>query len=182
MDTSPQFTVDAGRTFRYQKGHRAYLDGGQDLGTPVPFTPEKRPEEAQQALILGIRVPAEMLVGRNTSKELLSVVLPHLSEPGKTYEARRAIEDRIGSMQLACYQRTGHQIICNFVCPKCNRRLGGQALRLGRDYYNQVMREAHEKSPGCLITVLRGVAAVCPHCGGRFVYTEERTLALLEDE
>jgi hypothetical protein len=89
MSNPRQFTDVAGRTLYYAKGCRVYVDGGDDVGTPVPYKPERYPRKEPQALTpprfpskglllendklssmlskyLGIRVPVEGLVGRET--------------------------------------------------------------------------------------------------------------------
>jgi len=199
MNEPQKFTDQAGRTFQYVRGHRVYLDGGEDIGTPVPYPAKYYPDELPPLLPdslspnpvlllekrrlskvlekrLGVRVPVTTLLACKDGVQEENAVMMLLPEPGKTHEERQALGRRITDLGMFCYRWTMHEVICDFVCLNCDRRLGAEALRLAKEYNLRVMRDAHARSQGMLITVWPDTAAVCPHCGERYVYTDTRTL------
>jgi hypothetical protein len=204
MSSSRQFTDAAGRTFHYSSGRRIYVDGGDDLGTPVPHQPERYPPIEPRPLtspkatsaghlletnklhsflanILGIEVPRDRLLACETAGDLLDVVLPLLPELGATYEERKAVEDKISRMGLASYQWAMHRVICSFECVICGRRLGAEALRLGAQHFATLLDNLHKNYPGKLISIRRDTHAVCPGCGNRYFYTNQQILVQVED-
>lgn len=204
MSGSRQFTDAAGRTFYYSDGRRIYVDGGEDIGTPVPHKPERYPpteprpltppkapttglllekEKLRSMLLkyLGIPVPGERLLACQTAGDLLGVVLPLIPALGGTYEERKAVETKISRIGLASYTWAMHRVICSFECVICGEQLGAQALRLGARHFTALLDDLHKNHRERLISIRRDTYAVCPRCGSPYCYTDQRSLARLED-
>src|SRR5690348_14638249 len=139
MSASRQFADATGRAFHYLAGRRIYVDGGNDIGTPVPYKPERylqmdrRPATSPKSptaghileteklhsmlsKYLGVRVPGDHLLPCETAGDLVGVVFPLIPEPGATYEERRALEDKISRIGLAAYEWAKHRVICSSEC------------------------------------------------------------------
>jgi hypothetical protein len=194
--SKPQnFTDQSGRTFQYVQGTRVYFDGGKDIGTPVPYPPKYYPDELPPAPTaslspspglllemrrlsrllekrLGVRVPVTTLLLCENLLQLENAVMILLPEPGKTHEERRALGRRIADLGVFCHAWTRHDIICDFVCLKCHRRLGAKALRLAKEEHNRRLCSAHARFPGTLINLAPGPAAICAYCGKSYAYAD----------
>ncbi len=193
-----QFTDLAGRKFHYAFGRRVYLDGGADVGTPVPFLPQSyvRPEPRKRnpspspapglllyyrklssnlEKFLGIAVSVETLL---SYEGLIGIVLQLLPE-GRTYEERQELREKIARIAGVSRKWAMHQVTAKFVCCSCKRCLGFEALRLGKEFCDQWLEEAHHRCPDRLITVLPpGISAVCHHCGSKYWETQSEEMTL----
>jgi hypothetical protein len=119
---------------------------------------------------LGVRVAAERLEETKTTGDLLSVVLPLLPAPGRTYLERRTVEDRVARIQMASYRRTRRDVIFNFVCLRCHNRLGAEAVRLANGRWLAFLMNAEGASAPLVGRLIRDLHAVCPSCGCDYTY------------
>ena len=119
---------------------------------------------------LGVRVAAGRLEEAKTTGELLSVVLPLLPAPGRTYLERRTVEDRVARIQMASYRRTRRDVILNFVCLRCHKRLGAQAVHLANEAWLAFLMDATGAYAPAVGRLIRDLHAVCPSCGCEYTY------------
>ncbi len=120
---------------------------------------------------LGIRVAAERLEERKTFGDLLSIVLPLLPAPGRTYLEQRTLDDKVAKIQMASHRRTRRDVIFNFVCLRCHNRLGAEAVRLANERWLAFLVDAKGASAPLVGRLIRNLHAVCPSCGCDYTYS-----------
>jgi hypothetical protein len=64
----------------------------------------------------------------------------------------------------------------NFVCLRCGKVVGEEAVGLGDAFWRDHMTALHEKSPAIRFRVVRTIHVVCPHCEAKYQLTDDRRM------
>ncbi len=71
------------------------------------------------------------------------------------------------------------KLACDLDCTSCGARLGAEAIQLGAQRWAAIVARRHAMYPGTKLRLVCDVDAVCPRCGGEYLYRDaDRALIL----
>jgi hypothetical protein len=120
----------------------------------------------------GVKVPAARLESARTIGQLQDIVLSLLFTLGKAID-ERAVQTRVCKVAMVNYRMPFRRAAYNFLCLKCHQRLGVEGVRLGNQRWAGFLDNFRLQNPGCLVSFVRDVDAVCPRCGCEYTYHSE---------
>jgi hypothetical protein len=120
----------------------------------------------------GVDVPIAQLESAVTLGQFQDIVLALVRKSGAPCD-ERALRERVCKVVMVNYRLTFRHAVYEFSCLKCRQRLGVGGVRLGNQRWTGMLDNFHLQNPGCLVSFVRDIDAVCPHCGCEYTYYSE---------
>ena len=120
----------------------------------------------------GVDVPIAQLESAVTLGQFQDIVLALVRKSGTPCD-ESPLRERVCRVVMVNYRLTFRRAVYEFSCLKCHQRLGVEGVRLGNQKWKDFLGSFHRQNPGCLVSFVRGVHAVCPRCGCEYTYHSE---------